>query len=246
MSNANAIAKLAGAGLPSLANLQKGLGAVVTNTAGGLSLPLLKKNGKASGWTVGQDNTPVDLEEDSFIVRTMTMQHGYVAWKDGNPKHVMVSIFDQPDGPDLSALPDQGVDSEGKAVPWKPCVSVELEGATGQFKGDTVIFQGSSGGAVDGFGKLAKVIFPRANMPGLYVQPVVQLDESSYQHKNKAFGRIYKPEFKVLGWLNLQDQPEPSGDPEVIDVQPVDEGAQGSAPAEKAEAPRRRRRANGD
>lgn len=245
MAENNALAKLASGGVLTMDSMLKGLGSIVTNTAGGgLTLPLLKKNGKASGWTVGQDGTPIDEDsnEDAFIVRTATLQHGYVAWKDGVPKHVMVSVFDSPEGPDKGSLGDQGQDTEGKAVSWQPCASVELEGIEGVMKGETVIFQNSTAGGLDFIGKLAKSVFTKSQQPGAYVQPVIRLRGSSYQHKNRSYGRIHKPEFEILGWMNLDDEPEPSGDVEVQNVEIVEEGAQASVTGEKP-ARRGRRRA---
>lgn len=228
----------------SLNNLIKSAQSTVVETSGGGSGHALLKLNQADGsWVVGQDNSEVE-PGDRFLIRAMESEHGFVRWKDAEPKHVMVKMTDQPDLSGVQAnLPDPGEDSEGGDCKWEKNFKAELEGLTGTFKGETLVYQTNSAGGRDFFNKYMSTIIRKAEAPGQYVDMVVTLDSTSYVSKRKK--KIYKPTFEVVEFRNLDGAVEPSGDIEVVDVEVVndeEDGATGSEPAAEDAPPKRRRR----
>ncbi len=82
--------------------------------------------------------------------------------------------------------------------PWVMTYSVEL---ADQATGETFLFSTTSTGGVKAIGRLLKNYGNEYRMrPGQL--PVIELQRDSYMHSNKAYGKIYVPEFPIVGWID--------------------------------------------
>jgi hypothetical protein len=134
---------------------------------------------------------------DSFSV-------GYVRWSSGGPTEtVMGRVVDRFVPPRRSDLGDNDpdlweADDKGEPRdPWRFTVKLVLADPE---TGELFTFATSSKGGRRALDKLCQAYGrERARHPDEW--PVVELQVDSYQHPNKAYGRIKFPVFKIVGWI---------------------------------------------
>jgi hypothetical protein len=137
-----------------------------------------------------------------FTANLDELMAGYIKWENAKPvEHRMVRVADGVTPPTRSTLGDTDEskwekDDRGEPRdPWQftnylPLMSTE---------GDLFTFVTSSRGGIGAVGQLARTYARhRRNSPN--VHPLITLDVGSYEHSNKAFGKIKFPQFNPVGW----------------------------------------------
>jgi len=158
-------------------------------------LPILKLS-RSGQWEYGKESIGVDDASYWAWVPT-SMQHGWVSWGDGGREgEIMVPITQK--SPPQEDLPQ----TAGGA--WQRQYSVQLSGVKGPDTGELVQYIGTSSGLIDVFGKMTKAIIQqiRGNRPMI---PLIKLGTTHYVHKK--YGKIYKPDISVVGWVHQEDDP---------------------------------------
>ena len=153
-------------------------------------------------WLCGQDNTEVPHGTE-FVVNMDELLVGWIRWQDNKPTdHIMGKVTKNYKPPLRNTLGDNDqneweVDDAGKPRdPWSPSNYMLMKGVA---DGELYTFAGGSRGGLDAVAQLCKAYGEGMRMhPNEY--PVVALGGGSYPHKNKAYGRIKTPEFKLVGW----------------------------------------------
>lgn len=150
----------------------------------------------------GKDEREVD--EGTRLVAVMDeMRIGWVKWENGRPTDQELGrVVDGYRPAVRSSLGDTDqtqweLDNSGQPRdPWQTVIYVVLKEEGGnQF----YTFPASSKGARTAVGLLATEYGKHSRMkPDEF--PIVELGASSYQHPNKAYGRIKVPVLKVAGW----------------------------------------------
>ena len=169
-----------------LQSLQK-LGTSLSTAATSGGLPFINPDKGTGIWCYGAER--IEVEQGSeWILNPREIKHGYRAWVDGTLKaERMVSGFE--DCPTPQSL--------GEWASYATLgYSVPLLCLTGEDKGLQCIYATNSAGGHEFFAEFYKGIKTHIKTPF----PVVHLETSFYQHK--TYGRIYKPLFKPLRWLD--------------------------------------------
>ena len=231
----NELVKFPGGGLPATAaDLAKGLQNVTQNMgpqAGGMPYVKLGKDGI---WTYGQE--AIEVEEGSeWAVNPYSMQHGWAAWGDGELfGEVMVPMTQTP--PPKTELQDFGVE-------WKTQLGIVLQCVSGEDKGQTVLYKGTSIGMQNAIRELNANIMDQLQKDQVNIVPVVTLDVDDYRHKKH--GKIYTPELTIVAWVSMETgttaDPDGDEDPESLSQDAADFETEAAAP-EPEKPPRTRRR----
>jgi hypothetical protein len=140
-----------------------------------------------------------------LVVSVDELAIGWVRWQGGKPtEHRMVRVADNQvpaKRADLGDL-DQSVweKDEVSGEPRDPW-SFENYLPMSSEEGELFTFATSSRGGIGAVGKLSTFYGRRLHQhPGEL--PVIELGVGTYQHSNKAYGRIKFPEFNVVGWTS--------------------------------------------
>jgi hypothetical protein len=150
-----------------------------------------------------------------LVVYMISFLIGWVRWEGNRPaERIMGQLgagFVPPKRADLGHL-DQAQwerDGDGRARdPFQFTNSLVLKAADSDETFYT--FSTSSKGGIAALGKLALEYGNRIRTkPDEY--PVVELDRSSYQHPNKAYGEIRVPILRVVGWVPVATLPALEG-----------------------------------
>jgi len=154
-------------------------------------------------WLAGQDERSVP-EGTQIVVNMETVKTGWVRWQDAKPTdEEMVSIASGMSPPRRSDLGDNDqdlweTDKDGKPQdPWQNTSQFIAKSTDGE---DEYTFSTSSAGGRNAIKALCAT-YGKVGLrqyPGKH--PVVELVSSSYKHKE--YGKIFTPEFKVVGWLS--------------------------------------------
>lgn len=245
----------------------EGLGAGLRNTIKGAPqatdfTALKLKNGR---WLYGAANTEISADS-SWLFDPRTVEHGWICWKKraegdkskaGPPLgHRMVPFSDpKPEEKDLPYFADGD---------WAEQYLVKVVCVSGDEAGTELLYQSSAQGMIEQLVNLLVKIENRIAEGKKGVLPVVKLRTTDYNHP--VWGQTFKPEFKIDGWINVDDAPKLESKTaaveapmkkkkkkdkgKVIDAEPVTEIADEELPAGvpgggETEAPvmRRRRRA---
>ena len=98
---------------------------------------------------------------------------------------------------DLPALPEPtGPDK----VVWAAQKAFALIGSEGPEKGLQFLYKSSSRGGKKAIAKLLTEIIEQIKSGDPAYCPIVRLENDSYKHQNKAYGRIQVPILTVVGW----------------------------------------------
>lgn len=159
-------------------------------TAGGIGtlLRLLK----SGFWVYGADDTEVE-ENSTWAINPASLQHGFVAWKDGElVGEKMVPIVQPPI--DVNTLDNVGAQ-------WKAQVSFDLQCMSGEDTDTVVSYKVTSVGGLRASQKIINAILKQITAESSKIVPVVTLETDSYKHKE--YGRIYTPELNIQKWLTM-------------------------------------------
>lgn len=224
MSN---LVKFGGGGMPAdpsalekgLANIQQNMGPQTGGT------PFLRL-GKDGIWVYGQEN--VEVEEDStWAINPFSMQHGWAAWGDGELfDEVMVPMTQTP--PPKNELQNYGVE-------WKTQLALVLMCLSGEDKGQTVLYKGTSIGMQNAVRELNAAIINRLSVDKENFVPVVSLDVDSYQHKKH--GKTYVPILEIVDWVSMEGgSAEPSTEGDDLEKEPPFDPDEATVAAEAGKA----------
>lgn len=191
---------------------------------------LFAKMTKFGEFVYGADNT--EFEEGSvWAVNPQGFFHGFTAWgtkdhgTDGsNVGEVMV--------PATTPMP---LESELPQVKgnWAKAVGIQMRCTDGEDEGTQVLFKTNSVGGRKAYASLLQAVIGRIQAGKADCVPLVECESDHYVHK--TYGKIFTPEFKIVGWANMDGNKaeEPAGAIEAPEEEPAEE---------PEAAPRRRRR----
>lgn len=155
-------------------------------------------------WLYGRDS--LDMPKGArLIVNVAGLKVGWQRWEGGKPSEsVMGLVMDGFSPPARASLGDTDKDlwerdeqTGQPRDPWQATNTVVLKDE----KGDALYtFSTSSKGGIGAIAKVAGEYGRRMRAHPTQL-PVVTLDVESYQHPNKAYGRIKNPKFVVVGWV---------------------------------------------
>lgn len=153
-------------------------------------------------WTAGQDGEEVD-EGTELVANLDELMVGWVKWEGGKPTDMrMGRVVEAYQPARRNELGDTDReqwerDDRGEARdPWQLTNYLILKEPGGE---QLYTFATSSKGGMNAIGKLAGEYGKRIRQkPDEF--PIVALGVDSYKHPNKAYGKIFTPEFKVVGW----------------------------------------------
>ena len=227
------LVKFGSGGLPANPeDLVKGLqnvGQTLQGSTGGMPLLRLLKSGN---YAYGPEN--IEPEEGSeWAINPYSLAHGFACWGDGELLDERMVPFNQTP-PNRAELPDYGHE-------WGQQVAMQMQCMTGEDEGQVVLYKGTSTGLRNAVKQLIDQIIGQAQVDASHIVPVVELDQSSYQHKK--YGEIFYPILEVKHWVNIDDA---ATAPEQLDEAPEVEEAEAEVvepdPAPEPPAGNRRRR----
>lgn len=179
-------------------------------------------------YLMGEDNE--EVEEGTQLVANMDeLMVGWIRWQDSKPTdQIMGRVAEGYQPQRRNELGDNDkaqweIDEQGRERdPWQfsNYLIMKRPGESGD--GALFTFTTSSRGGLNAIGELCKTYGKEMRQrPDEF--PIVALDVGSYQHSNKAYGRIKFPIFKVVGWAKKSEFDDLSSS--------EDEGANEPAPA---------------
>jgi len=156
-------------------------------------------------YLVGEDNDEVE-EGTQYVANMDELMVGWIRWSDSKPTdQIMGRVSEGYQAPRRSDLGDDDkskweVDEQGRERdPWQFSNYLILK-TPGEAGEDALFtFTTSSRGGLNAIGELCKA-YGKAMRQRPDELPIISLGVGSYQHSNKAFGRIKFPIFEVVGW----------------------------------------------
>lgn len=153
-------------------------------------------------YLVGENND--EVEEGTQLVANMDeLMVGWIKWEDSKPvEQIMGRVSEgyQPSKRNTLGDDDKSkweVDDQGRERdPWQFSNYLILKSVDGD---DLFTFTTSSRGGLNAIGELCKT-YGKLMRQKADEFPVIALEVGSYQHSNKAFGRIKFPVLKVVSW----------------------------------------------
>lgn len=184
-------------------------------------------------YLMGEDNE--EVEEGTQLVANMDeLMVGWIRWQDSKPTdQIMGKVAEGYQPQRRNELGDNDkaqweIDEQGRERdPWQFSNYLVMK-KTGESGDDALFtFTTSSRGGLNAIGELCKVYGKEMRQrPDEF--PIVSLEVGSYNHSNKAYGRIKFPIFKVVGWAPKA---------EFTDLSSADEGGTSeAAPAKGTKA----------
>jgi hypothetical protein len=164
----------------------------------------------------GKDNMPIAIGT-TLIANMWSFSVGWIKWAGGKPvETIMGRVADNFEPPRRDDLGDTDRDlweTDDKNVPRDPWqYTVRLEFADPE-SGEVYTFSASSDGSRRALDKLCQS-YARVRAKHLDEWPLVELGVDSYQHSNKALGRIKFPVFTIVDWVpkdnGTEDTPAPA------------------------------------
>lgn len=187
----------------------------------------------------GENDDEVE-EGTQFVANMDELMVGWIRWADMKPTdQIMGRVAEGYQPPKRHELGDDDksrweTDEQGhERDPWQFSNYLILKSVDGD---ELFTFTTSSRGGLNAIGELCKSYGKLMRQkPDEY--PVIELGVGSYQHSNKAYGRIKFPTFKIVGWADKQA---------FTDALEADAGDGGSdQQAEPASAPAAKKAAKG-
>jgi len=156
-------------------------------------------------YLVGEDNDEVE-EGTQYVANMEELMVGWIRWEDGKPTdQIMGRVAEGYQAPKRNTLGDDDktkweVDEQGRERdPWQFSNYLILK-TPGESGDDHLFtFTTSSRGGLNAIGELCKA-YGKAMRQKPDELPIISLEVGSYQHSNKAYGRIKFPIFDVKGW----------------------------------------------
>jgi hypothetical protein len=152
-------------------------------------------------WTAGEESEPIE-EGTRFVANMDELLAGWVRWKDNKPTdHVMGRIADGYQPPKRNELGDDDsdqweVNEDGEARdPWQMTNYLLLL----DNEDNPYTFTTSSRGGLNAIGELCKH-YGKQMRQHADEFPIIEIGVGSYQHANKAYGRIKFPTLDIVDW----------------------------------------------
>ena len=240
MSEAMTTTNASGGALAGLQTLKAGLANVraTVPAAGGTPFLRMLKDGT---WVYGADDVEPE-EGQRFAVNPLSIEHGYICWKtrEEDSKEPAKKLGERMQ-PMTAPLPNEADLPHMEEGKWTYQIGIGLKGVDGADNGVEVEYKTNSVGGTQAASALIDAILTRVTAGEADVCPIVELANSTYKHKQ--YGKIYTPEFKIVGWFPLNGMPGDAGpaeeqveNPSVGEMQD-EAGAEKEATAAAAEAP---------
>jgi hypothetical protein len=143
-----------------------------------------------------------------LIGRMNTLCVGYQRWEDGKPteqRHMgfVAEGYVPPKRSELGDL-DKGLwerDAKGPKDPWSFGNLLVFDNPK---TGEVFTFATTSRGGISAVGEVCKLYGKRVRQyPD--EDPLIELNGSSYLHRDKTIGRVKVPVFKLVGWTKKND-----------------------------------------
>lgn len=176
---------------------------------------LLKFN--KGDWLIGEDAE--ELPRGTILIANMpSLQRGWIRWQDNKPDQHIMGPIDGPEGsftpPRRSELGDLDKDqweedqNGNPRDPWQESFYLQFfkEGTDPEDEENIYTFAASSAGTRGAIGELAKAYGKNRRMHPTLL-PKVALEVDSYQHRNKEYGRIKVPVFKIEDFVDPTAEP---------------------------------------
>lgn len=156
-------------------------------------------------YLVGENNDEVE-EGTEYVANMDELMVGWIKWADSKPEEqIMGRVSEGYQPPKRSALGDDDksrweVDEQGRERdPWQFSNYLILKTPGENDEDNLFTFTTSSRGGLNAIGELCKT-YGKAMRQRPDEFPIISLKVGSYQHSNKAYGRIKFPIFEVVGW----------------------------------------------
>jgi hypothetical protein len=159
---------------------------------------------------MGEDNEEVE-EGSQFVANMDELMVGWIRWADSKPTdQIMGRVAEGYQPQRRNELGDNDkaqweIDEQGRERdPWQFSNYLIMK-KPGEAGDDALFtFTTSSRGGLNAIGELCKTYGKEMRQrPDEF--PIVALEVGSYQHSNKAYGRIKFPIFKVVGWAGKSE-----------------------------------------
>lgn len=235
-------------GLGALGALRTGLANVRAKMPEAGGKGILRMLQETDGWVFGQEDNALPLGTE-VAVNPLSIRHGYVCWTDrakGEGKNELLAErlypISQP-APAMHELENMEDPKTGVPCQWKDALVMEMKVLTGKFTGTEVAYKPTSVGGMNASRTVLDAILDKLDEGTEFVCPVLELSQDNYKHA--SYGKTYVPEFKVVGWMDLEGNDEDgdaveADEPKAVDAKVEETTAE---PEQTEEAPRRRRRA---
>jgi len=154
---------------------------------------------------MGEDNEEVAVGTQ-LIANMDELMVGWIRWADSKPtEQIMGRVAEGYQPPRRNELGDDDksrweVDEQGRERdPWQFSNYLIMKTPGEDGEDSLFTFTTSSRGGLNAIGELCKAYGKEMRQrPDEF--PIVALEVGSYQHSNKAYGRIKFPIFKIVGW----------------------------------------------
>jgi hypothetical protein len=158
--------------------------------------PIIKFT-KAGDWVLGKDRDEI-TPGTRLVVFGPSMQEGWLGWQNGK---VVGEKMRPISGTDVDDIEREEIAKIAPNDGWYRQIGLEMKFQEGPDKLQ-VLWKASTAGARDTFYRLVRSIAGQFLLSEEYVNPVITLDRSSYQHQ--TYGTIYKPELTVVDWMSFK------------------------------------------
>jgi hypothetical protein len=238
-------------GLGALGALKTGLANVRAKMPEAGGKGILRMLQETDGWVFGQEDNALPLGTE-VVVNPLSIKHGYSCWTDrakGEGKNELLKELLYPisqQAPALHELDQLEDPKTGVKCAWKDLIAMEMKILSGKHSGTEISYKPTSVGGMNASRTVLDAILSKLDEDTPFVCPVVELQQDNYKHA--SYGKTYTPEFKVVGWMDLEGNEE--GDDTVDgpaavarkEPEPEPEVEKEEAPvAEEAPARRKRR-----
>ena len=235
-------------GLGALGALKTGLANVRAKMPEAGGKGILRMLQETDGWVFGQEDNALPLGTE-VVVNPLSIKHGYSCWTDrakGEGKNELLKELLYPisqQAPALHELDQMEDPKTGAKCAWKDLIAMEMKILSGKHSGTEVSYRPTSVGGMNASRTVLDAILAKLDEDTPFVCPVIELQQDNYKHA--SYGKTYVPEFKVVGWMDLEGSEEDGDEAatEADESKAVDEKVKEPEPEPVAEeAPTRRRR----
>jgi hypothetical protein len=130
---------------------------------------------------------------------------GFIKWQDNRPADhrmgLVIENFQPPKRQELGDLDKEEWETDDGGEPRDPWQFSNYLVMADPESREVFTFTTSSRGGLGAIGELCKVFGKQMRQQPDKI-PVVELDVGSYQHREKSYGRIKYPIFKIAGWAD--------------------------------------------
>lgn len=236
-------------GLGALGALKTGLANVRAKMPEAGGKGILRMLQEADGWVFGQEDNALPLGTE-VVVNPLSIKHGYTCWTDRDAKKEgknellkeLLYPISQP-APAVHELETLEDPKNGNKCPWKDTIVLDFKILSGKHSGEEVVYKPTSVGGMNASRTVLDAILAKLDEDTAFVCPVLELSQDSYKHA--SYGKTYTPEFKVVGWMDLEGNEEDGEDEapkKVAKAEPEPEPEVEAEEPAAEEAPARRRR----